>query len=115
MSCRKIHLCPICNKEILGHKNSKHCSKTCANKARTGIKYHTGALNSKYTKYKKLKKQLILERGGVCQICMLDKDYLLDVHHIVPKKRGGGDNLDNLMLLCPNCHREKHYRMSHEV
>ena len=32
----------------------------------------------------------------------------LDVHHIVPKKEGGTDDMDNLCYICPNCHRIAH-------
>jgi 5-methylcytosine-specific restriction protein A len=29
------------------------------------------------------------------------------VDHIVPKSKGGGDELDNLQAICPDCHRRK--------
>jgi hypothetical protein len=28
-----------------------------------------------------------------------------DIHHIIPKKKGGSDAHSNLSYLCPNCHR----------
>jgi len=31
-----------------------------------------------------------------------------DLHHIVPKSKGGDDTDDNLTVLCPNCHRLAH-------
>lgn len=31
-----------------------------------------------------------------------------NIHHIVERVRGGGDELDNLVLLHPNCHRQLH-------
>lgn len=31
-----------------------------------------------------------------------------DIHHIIPKKKGGTDEHSNLTYLCPNCHREVH-------
>ena len=31
-----------------------------------------------------------------------------DLHHIVYKTRGGGDEAENLMMLHPNCHRQYH-------
>ena len=31
-----------------------------------------------------------------------------DIHHILEKKNGGGDNMENLTYLCPNCHRLAH-------
>ena len=31
-----------------------------------------------------------------------------DIHHIIPRSKGGTDNNDNLTYLCPNCHRLAH-------
>lgn len=43
---------------------------------------------------------------GCCR-CNWNKASL-DLHHIVSKKDGGADRLDNLTAICPNCHREAH-------
>jgi hypothetical protein len=32
-----------------------------------------------------------------------------DIHHITPKNKGGADSHDNLVVLCPNCHRMAHH------
>lgn len=31
-----------------------------------------------------------------------------DVHHILPLSRGGNDLMENMLCLCPNCHRRFH-------
>jgi len=33
-----------------------------------------------------------------------------NIHHINPKSEGGGDNISNLVMLHPNCHRQIHAR-----
>lgn len=33
----------------------------------------------------------------------------LNIHHIVPKKRGGTDELNNLVLVCTKCHQGIHF------
>lgn len=54
----------------------------------------------------RIKKQLIIERGHICNICGLSKwneaSIPLEVHH----KDGNrlNNDMDNLQLLCPNCH-----------
>lgn len=59
-------------------------------------------------------RQLTLKRAnGVCQLCgspapFHDKDGnpFLEIHHITPLCDGGTDSADNLVALCPNCHRK---------
>ena len=31
-----------------------------------------------------------------------------DIHHILPKAKGGSDHPTNLTYICPNCHRLAH-------
>ena len=51
----------------------------------------------------------ILKRANAnrCSVCGWDK-AACDIHHIVERKYGGTNNLDNLVILCPNCHRSVH-------
>lgn len=54
---------------------------------------------------------------GSCQKCGNDAPFIsastglpyLEVHHIIPLKDGGADTVENVMALCPNCHKEVHY------
>lgn len=39
-----------------------------------------------------------------CSICGW-KEEICDLHHIVPRRKGGTDDHSNLACLCPNCHR----------
>lgn len=41
--------------------------------------------------------------GDACMIC--GWDVHVDVHHIIPMRHGGTNNIDNLIVLCPNHHR----------
>lgn len=53
-------------------------------------------------------KNIILERDGYsCKTCSVQSDYLT-VHHIVPVSDGGGDELNNLITLCTECHVKVH-------
>lgn len=45
-----------------------------------------------------------------CELCG-EGGLTLDIHHIVPIAEGGNNELPNLKLLCPNCHRRQHDRM----
>ena len=45
----------------------------------------------------------VLERDGfACKMCHIMND--LQVHHIIPLRLGGSDELDNLITYCSKCH-----------
>lgn len=53
-----------------------------------------------------------------CEACRWTSPYatvtprhpfgMLQLHHIVPISAGGHNQVENLLLLCPNCHRTAH-------
>jgi hypothetical protein len=55
-------------------------------------------------------REAVFERDrGECVNCGASApDETLDVHHIVPRGRGGSDRLSNLALLCRQCHDAAH-------
>jgi RNA-directed DNA polymerase len=52
------------------------------------------------------------EQEGECPICdqKITKESGWHVHHILYRVYGGTDNLSNLLLLHPNCHRQVHHQ-----
>ena len=109
ISCRKEKPCIVCGTMVLAAANKKTCSRACANKNRTGMRYKMiGAITKdKVSSYKSLKIRLFSERTKVCEKCGYDKYEILQIHH---KDRNRDNNdLDNLELICPNCHAEEHY------
>ena len=42
-----------------------------------------------------------------CALCGWN-ELPCEVHHIIPQEEGGTDDLDNLIYVCPNCHRILH-------
>jgi RNA-directed DNA polymerase len=73
---------------------------------RIGLKWLQSWLNRR--------KLITLWRGqeGKCPICnqKITKETGWHVHHIVYRVYGGTDNLSNLLLLHPNCHRQVHHQ-----
>ena len=52
-------------------------------------------------------RQKVLNRDGYsCQICGLVETSILHIHHIMKKRDGGTDHMDNLITLCPSCHHK---------
>lgn len=94
---------------------------------RSGRSYHLAECKSCFKqrmsqRHQQHKDQLVLEFGGRCQRCGYDvSPRILSFHHIDPKTKSFGlakrlsANLSVLreeaakcLLLCPNCHAEKH-------
>lgn len=56
------------------------------------------------------RKQVIARDGGICQACGLPVSMDAgdaQVDHIIPKRDGGTDALENLQLLHRSCHSKK--------
>jgi len=108
ISCRNEKPCPICGKMILAGANKKTCGRSCANKMRTGITYHRSRPNDKVVSQRAIKVRVMEERGTACERCGYAIREVLHVHH---KDRNRQNNvMDNLELICPNCHYEEHYK-----
>jgi len=58
---------------------------------------------------KKVKNDVISRNGGKCAICDFDVSEFLDAHHIIPAHMGGKNEIENLIPVCPICHRALHY------
>ena len=102
--------CPICDAKFKSGKNSKTCSRSCSNKNRSGMLYKgRSPTKSKVTTYKAILNRVVALLGYKCCRCSYDKMPILNMHHMVERHDGGSDDLDNLLLLCPNCHSEEHY------
>ncbi|MDG5818518.1 HNH endonuclease signature motif containing protein [Natronococcus sp. A-GB7] len=63
-----------------------------------------------------VKEYALYVADGVCQGCGdaapfngKDGEPFLEVHHLHRRGDGGADHPDNVIALCPNCHRRVHY------
>lgn len=105
---RKEHPCLVCNIPILASANKKTCSRECANTRRNGIQYKTGRPKKDNVQNQRaLKLRLMEARGRHCERCSFPKTEILHVHHKDRNRKHNG--LQNLELICPNCHAEEHY------
>lgn len=59
----------------------------------------------------KIKKKLISDVGK-CEICGFNYKPILQVHHIVPISQYGNNQPENVMCVCPNCHKTLHHMYS---
>jgi len=55
-----------------------------------------------------IKQRLYKEQEGKCNACGVDFELRnLEIDHIIPKAKGGGDYYENYQLLCGSCNRTK--------
>lgn len=106
-SCRREKPCVICNKLILSGLNRITCSRACSNTYRKGILYKLGRPKDKGEKFRAIKVRLLSIKGGKCERCGYGKAEVLQVHHRDRSRKN--NDLNNLELICPNCHYEDHY------
>lgn len=59
-------------------------------------------------KSKGIKNRLYAEQKGACKACNGKQEARnLEVDHVIPSSKGGGDYYENYQLLCPSCNRIK--------
>ena len=63
-----------------------------------------------YKRHNYLMVQIKKYRDYKCQFCSTtilkaNGDYYIEACHIKPKAEGGKDSLNNILILCPNCHK----------
>jgi 5-methylcytosine-specific restriction endonuclease McrA len=61
---------------------------------------------------KKRFEAIVLDADSKCKLCGIDGSFdgnnglsFLEMHHIKPLSKGGVDEIDNIVVLCPNCHK----------
>ena len=98
-----------CSSEFTATTRSQSkCSRTCANRARAGISYKTGRAKDKAYNSKTWREILTHLHGYKCAICGIS-DWMglpltLQVDHI--NGVNNDNRIENLRLLCANCHSQ---------
>lgn len=92
------------------YERAKQSSPTETNSSTTSNSGQT------YPRSEVVKRYALREADGVCQGCGDDAPFtaedgepFLEVHHLYRRSDGGADDPDNVVALCPNCHRRVHY------
>ena len=70
----------------------------------------------KYSRAPDVVKYALAQADGVCGDCKKPAPFTtrqnqpyLEVHHKKPLAQGGPDTNENVIALCPNCHRKRHH------
>lgn len=76
-------------------------------------RYGKTAIKSKHSKRIKSEAALIrnrvIEEKGKCEVCGASYKPILQIHHILPVSNFGNNDSDNIICVCPNCHKTLHH------
>lgn len=79
---------------------------------------HEGIRNAKAIRNQKLKnesvgiKNRLIAKIGECEVCGFSYKPILQIHHIVPISEFGNNQPENVICVCPNCHKTLHHLYS---
>ncbi|MBI2412892.1 MAG: HNH endonuclease [Deltaproteobacteria bacterium] len=59
----------------------------------------------------KVQKLIFKEADNKCAFCSMEDIHVLEIHHIRSREDGGGDEPENLILVCSNCHSQITYEV----
>ena len=111
--------CLICGSTIEGKysNNRKYCSEQCRRTAEA--KKRIGNIADRAKRVNFLAQAIYKAYGCKCAIChwrateelisvngKIQYAYGNEIHHITPISEGGTETLDNIILLCPNHHKQ---------
>ena len=88
--------------------------KRVANLKRAPAETYRTVISKQYYRNEEVKEQARRRANGYCDLCgelgPFEKDQVpfLEVHHVKWLAKGGPDTIDNVVALCPNCHRKMH-------
>lgn len=118
-------VCQKCGKEFtytyLGGAKRKYCSDICARRTGSLAAYYRRKKGNEYgySQNTDLYRNIVVAYRGRCAICgwqateknfapngKMVKSHGNEIHHIVGVKDGGKAVWDNLILLCPNHHKQ---------
>lgn len=93
-------ICEVCNTKFFATAgNAKYCSDECSDKTPGSNGYRRGTSPSK--EWKRMKRKV---DRSVCYRCGWNQTTC-DLAHIKARSDGGSNKPENLIVLCPNCHR----------
>lgn len=110
--------CQWCGKQITNSRRKSFCSNECSKKFNDATVWHRG--RGTYAMH------ILYRDNFTCQDCGQFKALLnehdiyvpidagLEIHHVIPVSEGGGDEPENLITLCHECHMARHHKKEEE-
>lgn len=109
--------CHNCGKEVKAtpgkirrsQSGQVFCSRSCSNGKHNELRI--GDKHPNFNNYVRQYRRIKLENSKIeCEVCKIDDIRVLEVHHKDRNRKNS--NLDNLQLLCANCHLIIHSKIA---
>jgi len=67
-----------------------------------------------FSRSPEVRRFVLIRAAGQCERCgtpgfLTESGLYLETHHVIPLSESGRDSTENVMALCPNCHRQAHF------
>ena len=110
--CQRPTPCPVCGKAVLATAKRRTCGDVCSKIWSKSVN-RKHCLGRKPNREQKLstrsyREAVYANAGAKCKFCPENSRVVLVIHHKLPKKKGGTDAMDNLVVVCRNCHAKVH-------
>jgi hypothetical protein len=99
------YICPDCNNIWYTTTKIKDGRLTRCKKCKRKVPHRKENVLSIKEVSKRTISKILRRSNYCCVLCGWDKS-ICDIHHIIPRRDGGSDDMNNLIGVCPNCHRE---------
>ena len=112
----KIAKCIVCGEEFEASIHIPYKKCKCPN-CKLHNRVHSKELsniNNIFDISSRTRVKILKMIGCGCSICGWN-EATCDIHHIIPKKAGGTNDDENLIYVCPNCHRICHVANKYSI
>ena len=111
MTTSKVYKCAYCGKDVVRRPGERNENDRyfCSHSHRTSY-INSTKIGNKHPLWKggkaAYRAKAIAEKGAECEVCGFDDERAIVVHHIDGDRQN--NDIDNLQVLCANCHMIAH-------
>lgn len=73
-----------------------------------------------FSRSPEVRRSVLIRAAGQCERCGIpgfptEGGLYLETHHVIPLSESGRDSTENVMALCPTCHRQAHFALERQI
>ena len=104
-----IHECPTCDKAtVQTPMGEMELTKTEVEAAREDAQIHKSGERNKSTIPPRIRREVLARDRHGCRRKGCNHTRFLEIHHIIPRSKGGANDPENLLTICTACHKLLH-------